>query len=311
MTFRFDSNIRVGYYGAAVSRDLSGFRWQRAVPGPQDRFTYRFTYTFRDNGRFYFSHDMLYRPERLDGLLGRLGIRRDVLCRSKRGRDVPCFTLGGGEKHVFLTARQHACESTGSYLLEWIIRRFAEKPPEGFTVFCVPMVDYDGVTDGDQGKDRYPHDHNRDYDRTKEPVYPETAAIREYIDKHSVVFALDCHSPYHSGGEHDTVYLCRKDNDRFDKVAEFSRLLEHAVNSRTLPYRSENDVSSRNKAWMKDDTPDLMGYVMNARKEAVACSFETTYFGQPERRFSAGRAVELGRSAAAAIRRFLNEKEFR
>ena len=32
-----------------------------------------------------------------------------------------------------------------------------------FKILCVPFVDFDGVVDGDQGKGRNSHDHNRDY----------------------------------------------------------------------------------------------------------------------------------------------------
>ena len=303
VSFRFDSDIRVGYYGPAVSRDLVSFRWLNGGQAERDRFTF----SFRDDGTVFFAHDMLYRPERLEALRSLPGVCTGVLCISPGGREVPYFTIGNGERSIVLTARHHACESTGSYVLDGIIRAMSRRPPAGCTVFCVPMVDLDGVTAGDQGKDRAPHDHNRDYGRDREPVYPEVRALRKYIDTHRVIFGLDCHSPYHLGGEHDTVYVVRKDTGKYDRIARFSELLEQHVTKRSLPYRAENDRSSRNAEWVSDECPDFAGYVLSSGREAVACALETTYFGMPGSRFSPARALELGRCAARALCRFAEE----
>ncbi len=44
----------------------------------------------------------------------------------------------------------------------------------------VPMMDTDGVEDGDQGKNRAPFDHNRDYAGLS-PRYPEVMALKELL----------------------------------------------------------------------------------------------------------------------------------
>ena len=79
---------------------------------------------------------------------------------------------------MILTSRHHACESTGSYVLEGVLDGLLQHPMENLQVICVPFVDYDGVVDGDQGKYRLPRDHECDYGRDVPPIYPETAAIR-------------------------------------------------------------------------------------------------------------------------------------
>ena len=111
ITFVFDSPVRGGYYGAAVRHDFSEWHWQYESEGEPDRFTYTFS---NGEGRVYFAHDMLYRPERIVNLAESLGIHSDMLCKSRKGRHIPCFTFGTGEKTVILTSRHHACESTGS-----------------------------------------------------------------------------------------------------------------------------------------------------------------------------------------------------
>ena len=67
--------------------------------------------------------------------------------------------------------------------------------------FIVPFVDKDGVEDGDQGKNRRPHDHNRDY---KLRIYPEVRAITERLPAWSdskPLFFLDMHCPWLRGGD--------------------------------------------------------------------------------------------------------------
>ena len=100
---------------------------------------------------------------------------------SAGGGSVPYVTLGAGERRILLTARHHACESTGDYVMEGFLREFAVDPLAGFSVIAVPFVDYDGVIHGDQGKNRAPHDHNRDY--TDAPIYPEVRAIKALAEE--------------------------------------------------------------------------------------------------------------------------------
>ena len=68
-------------------------------------------------------------------------------------------------------------------------------------VLAVPFVDKDGVEEGDQGKDRTPHDHNRDYDDDR-VIYPEVAAIKKLVPEWSAgssIIATDFHCPYING----------------------------------------------------------------------------------------------------------------
>lgn len=306
ITFVFDNRVRVGYYGAAVSHDFYTWHWQNEAEGEPDRFVYTFS---EDEGRVYFAHDMLYRPERMIMLAETLGLRSNLLCKSRKGRDIPYFTFGTGDRMVILTSRHHACESTGSYVLEGTLSALRENPIEGVKIFCVPMVDYDGVVDGDQGKGRAPHDHNRDYLIGEPSHYTEVNEIKKYIDTQNVVLGIDFHSPYHSGEygkEHDTVYICRNDIGKFDLVARFSEILESEICPGSLIYSSENDVSVRTHVWMKDDVPTFARYVSLSRDEAVGMALETTYFGRADDRFDPGKAIMLGRCVAEAIRKYLN-----
>ncbi len=117
---------------------------------------------------------MLYTPQMFFDFAAKNGIVVKTLCKSRKGRDIPCLEFGSGERHIVLTSRHHACEATGSYVLEGLLCDLHNNPIENTTVFCVPMIDYDGVCDGNQGKSRKPHDHNRDYNPNTPSIY-ETA----------------------------------------------------------------------------------------------------------------------------------------
>lgn len=89
-------------------------------------------------------------------------------------------------------------------------------PIENTRILVVPFMDYDGVVDGDQGKNRAPHDHNRDY--INEPVFPETAELISYVEKYGCNYGIDFHSPAHWHREHDHIYIMRTyKTDRIDR----------------------------------------------------------------------------------------------
>ena len=171
ITFHFQKN-RLGYWGPAVSHDLVHWHWLDSVD--KDSFTYRFG---ENESRVYFAHSMLYHPTRFLDFAAQKGLKVTELCQSRKGRSVPCLQMGNGENSIILTARHHACESTGNYVLEGVLEELTRELPSGVRLLCVPFVDFDGVSDGDQGKSRAPHDHNRDYSYDTTPIYPEVAAI--------------------------------------------------------------------------------------------------------------------------------------
>lgn len=63
---------------------------------------------------------------------------------------------------LYLLARQHAGEVPGSWVLDGVLRRLAERRAE-FPVWCVPFADPDGIASGDYGKDSFPQDMNRSW----------------------------------------------------------------------------------------------------------------------------------------------------
>lgn len=169
LTFRFGAD-RLGYFGPAVSWDLRNWSWLNRCG--ENSFTYTFA---KNKSKVYFAHHMLYNTDRFYSLADRYNIKTKKLCKTRKGRSVPYIEFGEGKKTVIFTSRHHACESTGNYVLEGVLQHLLESGNRDYRYIVVPFVDYDGVIDGEQGKFRFPHDHNRGY--MDNPIYPETRAV--------------------------------------------------------------------------------------------------------------------------------------
>lgn len=111
--FDFGGKNRIGYYGPAVSHDRKCWHWLK-----QNCTNTAFSYTFGSGeNKVYFAHDMVYSRDMLDDFAQKNHIAITTLCKSRKGREVPLITFGQGTRHIVLTSRHHACESTGSYVL--------------------------------------------------------------------------------------------------------------------------------------------------------------------------------------------------
>lgn len=296
VTFKIEGG-RIGYWGPAVSHDLKTWRWLNSCDG--NSFTYKFS---SDETKVYFAHSLLYHPDRFYSFCEKSGIRAVELCKSKKDRSVPCLKIGEGEKHIVLTARHHACESTGSYVLEGVLSELIKYPIQNTSIFCVPFVDFDGVVDGDQGKNRIPHDHNRDY--TGSSIYPEVAEIIKYVDHCGCYLGFDFHSPWHKGGENDNIFIVRTRKDKQEKFDRFSDALEKELSSTSIFYSKSNDHPPIT-GWNQEPNQNF-GYTMNSREECeLAFSLETPYFGTENNKISTDMLICLGRSFARAIKNYI------
>ena len=299
--FRFDEKDRVGRFGAAVSTDGHNWFWSETA-GPDESFSYTFT---GKEGRVYFAHNMLYRPDRFSDFCKQAGLEEQLLCVSEKGRTVPYVTFGEGEKIILLTARHHACESTGNYVLEGVLKNLLARPIPGFKVVCVPFIDYDGVVDGDQGKNRRPYDHNRDYDPDTEALYASVRAVRKIIDRGNVVYGFDFHSPWHIGGLNDFVYIPQKSIRRRKQMNRFARIFESKTSPDAMGYRAANDLPVE-EDWNTYGTPCFGTYLSEHRGAELGFTLETTYFGLGKDRFEPEKALKTGDDFAEALREYID-----
>lgn len=299
LTFHFDT-MRLGYFGPAVSHDLRAWHWLGACQGNS------FTYTFGEGEtRVYFAHSMLYHPDRFHALAQRLKLKEEPLCLSQKGRSVPFVCFGEGKVSVVLTSRHHACESTGSFVLEGVLEELtqSQEATKALRVFCVPFIDYDGVVDGDQGKGRAPYDHNRDYRPDQPSIYPTTAAVREYILQNGCHMGFDFHSPWHWGDRNDTVFIVQKGLENVPKLTDFATRLKAEITSDAFAYDPQNDMPYL-QDW-NQPSPTFAAFCSERPENVLAFTLETAYFGTQENQVSESRLVALGRCFARALLSYL------
>lgn len=259
-------NGGIGFQGPAISRDR-GKTWQWMGTGTvsENRFTFDFT---KPDETVRFAVTIPYVQSNLEVFLKRHAsnphLKSSVLTKSKAGRDVELLQIGKpgkGKQPVLMTARHHAAETMASYVLEGVMaeamsdsdeaREFREK----YVLYVVPFVDKDGVEEGDQGKNRKPHDHNRDYG--EKSIYPEVRAIRELDKRINFPFALDFHCPTLVMDIHQVMYFVgAKQHPRynFDNVSQFAKFIKQGLpkDAPTGPLvwlRDENDPSPKNSRY--------------------------------------------------------------
>ena len=251
----------------------------------------------------YFAHHMLYHPMRFNSFCQNLNLNIEELCKSRRGRSVPCLHIGNGEESIIFTARHHACESTGSYVLEGVIDELIQNPIEDSRILIVPFVDYDGVMDGDQGKSRIPHDHNRDY--IDAPIYPEVRSICNHISTYGCHYGFDLHSPWHKGGVNDKIFVVRNMPEKETDFDLFSSIFESLISEESMKYFKQDDYPPCTN-WNQPSSS--FGYITNHRDECkLAFTLENTYFGTQENKVSAKKLVELGKCFARAVKKYVEE----
>jgi hypothetical protein len=227
-------NGAIGFQGPAISTDLGkSWKWMgtKNVDGPS--FFFEFT---KQNERVRFAVTIPYLQSNLEAFLKKNAanphLKKSVLAKSRHDRDVELLQIGkpGPQvKAVLVTGRHHATETIASFVLEGFLQAAMSKSSAGaefrkkYLLYCVPFVDKDGVEEGDQGKNRKPHDHNRDYG--EKSLYPEIQAIKKLDKEQRFRFTLDFHCPTLVMPDHQVMYFVGpKDHPRynFDNVKELA-----------------------------------------------------------------------------------------
>lgn len=318
LQFEFNDRAAIGARGPAVSRDR-GLTWCWAGVEGMDETSFTFTFADDDDDdEVRFSVGIPYLLADLQRWLAghqtESRLQVDALCRSRGGAEVPLLTIeptGEATAGVLLTARHHCCEAMANFVMEGILDAavadawFAEQA----RVAAVPLVDFDGVQAGDQGKLRAPHDHNRDY--IENNIYPETRAIRDLVGGWpgcGLTAHVDLHCPWLRGTDwNQHVYQVGL---RYPKhwagQQRFAAILER-VHQGVVPYRADGNLPF-GEAWNVASTQGehlsstrWTGGFTDAR---FVSSFEIPYAEADGVAMTPDAARELGRSMAASLREY-------
>ncbi len=254
--FRITNGYVCGPRGPAVSYD-DGFTWEwLGAESITSNNTYNneFAYTAEKDGVCaIFCFGMQYQQKHLDHFLARH--QRPYLTVSthavtKKGRQVERLHIedgSDGKKHILFAARHHCCEMMANYVLEGILAEILSDSETGkefrkrYIVDAIPFMDKDGVVDGDQGKNRIPHDHARDYGQTPN-LYPEIAATEKLVQENKPFFILDLHCPWIHTGENETIsFPGPPDKEAERNMLRFSGILEK-LSPPEAPHYSKDNV---------------------------------------------------------------------
>lgn len=275
VTIRFEEPNPIGVRGPAASTD-GGMTWnwlgadavskserdgraiwsfQAKVPKGASEIRYAFAPQYLD----------AHLKKWLDANAGNANLQVGELCRSRQGQSVPLLRAGCLDEKkvrgfVLLTSRHHACEMIATYSLEGILsaaladddvgRRWRER----WQIVAAPFIDKDGVEAGDQGKNRAPHDHNRDYNA--QPIYPEVVAWMKLGESlgSRVAFTLDMHCPSIRGEWNDRVYLVGAPTPAMaEKDMAFAAAIERVAVG-TLPFHTSDGYLAAGTAWNRPST---------------------------------------------------------
>ena len=325
LTFQFPARSPIGVRGPAVSTDRGrSWSWLGEERVTDSSFEYRFVKQ-ADAVRFAFAlpYQLANLQQFLRQYAGHPQLEVARLARSRLGRAIPqlrCGRIDGKAEHrVLFTARHHACETMASYALEGVLATVLDDTDQGrwfqqhVELLTVPLVDIDGVEEGDQGKNRIPHDHNRDY--RGESIYPAVRALRRFVPQWSdkrLRLGLDMHCPYIRGGagpgSNEQIFFVESPHrEQSDELAALSSLLEQTQRG-PLRYRALHNlaygVSWNNAEHGIDRTSAAwMGSLEGIR---LAATIELPYAHAGGNDVTAATARAFGADLARAIRRWLD-----
>lgn len=320
ITFEFTDGNPIGVHGPAISSDGGRtWSWLGAAAVKKASFSYTFSQE-ADDVRFAYTIPYLERD--LQAFLKLLGddphLKIASLGSTPKGRNIEALHLGQldgkPDFRVLLTARHHACESMASFVMEGLVRSVLQDADkqwlrEHVEFLVVPFVDKDGVEQGDQGKLRAPHDHNRDY--AGKSIYSAVAALRERVPGWAagrLRVALDLHCPYIRGPRNEAIYFVGTPDDRvWREVTRFAGILE-SLPPKGLPYHVKDNLpfgQDWNTAEKLGEGTSMARWAAGLPGVQVASSIEIPYANASGTVVTPDSARAFGRDLCAAIQRYL------
>lgn len=322
LTFIFTDGEPIGVNGPAVSTDNgNSWSWKGIDEGKFQSFTYKFAVD-ADDVRFSFG--IPYQQKNWEDFIkdndNNPLLRPGILCTSRHGRPVEYVNAGNpnGSHHILLTSRHHCCEAMATYVLEGFLRSildnessFSQWMAGNADILAVPFVDKDGSEEGDQGKNRAPRDHGRDYQGIS--IYPETEAIRDIVPKWTGgknLTVIDLHCPWIRGDHNEDIYIVGSSQSHiWEEQQHFGDILD-GVNRGQLPYSSANNLpfgTSWNVAGNTMNGIGINGWAAELSYVKMAASIEIPYSNAGGVVVNPDNARDFGKYLAKALYIYLNQ----
>jgi len=317
----------VGVRGPVVSKD-GGKSFAYPLDGKSDKCSFTYTFGKDENETFFYEcfpyvlADWKAFVKKHEAELGKTFVV-ETLCKSKKGADVPRARFGCIRKapkyRALLTARHHCSETSASWVLEGVAEAFFAKDElgawlrENVELMMVPFVDYDGVQAGDQGKKRFPHDHNRDY---TEFIYPETKALTEWVKSYAgakLDLFMDVHCPWIRGKYNEFLYTPWKNPKIIPSIEGekfFSETLEK-LQCGSMRYKASDDLPF-GQSWNKGvnygaGASSVMWFARDVKGLKLCRSFEVPFANANGAVVTPATCRDLGRDVAKVWQELLSK----
>ena len=278
-----------------------------------------FTYSFHTNSEVRFSMGMPYTQKQFQQFIGPYRksefVTIDTLATTKAGRCVERVILKAKSAKVkykvLITTRHHACEMMGNYEMEGIIAEILKDEwLKNNIEFClIPFMDKDGVENGDQGKNRIPHDHNRDYSGTS--IYASVAALRNWVpswSENKLVVTVDLHCPWIKAENNENIYVVGSSDEKIAAQQQFFLSILKSTNNGELK-TSEKSYFPYGKDWNSDEkaTPGLSFGKWSSQLDGVKLpvSIEFPYSNNEGQTITQDNARAFGTDLTKAIKKYL------
>ena len=248
---------------------------------------------------------------------GNPDLQVDTLATTPQGRNVVLVRVGDKSKKapnaIAITGRHHCCEMMASHVLEGVLEGVVADDATGQWLrehadfLFVPFMDTDGVEEGNQGKNRAPHDHNRDYIET--PLYREVAAFKKFLPTWAagrpLVF-LDLHDPALKTDIHEVIHFLEPAaRDQAKRLAKLAGFLE-CNQQGSLKYYRQNTLRY-GTGYNGPTQGNCSGWVRSLPNSLLGTTLEIPYANASGGEVNAHSAKGFGRDLAVALKYFLND----
>ena len=281
-----------------------GDNWFRLTSHSYSDPTYTFTQTFTED-EVQIATFFPFSSEEMSALVDTASASpwasKTVLGTSHQGRDIDLLTITntaipiGDKKIIYFISRQHAAETSGSFLLEGIIDflisddEYAAGFRDNYVWYIAPMINPDGVYLGKPRSSSEGNDPNRDWNPSNTDTV-EVVIVRDHIDSvnaaHGIDMLADFHSQMQDDGDWQNFIYSPSGNTFFSKLSDWTAFDEQSTGGSSCSFSS---CTSRGYATVElgvfyvnfEPTPHLVTWTedsLNAEGKYAAFAINQ-YFG--------------------------------
>ncbi len=322
--FEFTTRPPLSTRGPAYSRDGGKtWSWLGSLGQPRNRFTFKFR---PDDHQVRFSVGIPYNQETLERFCGRFSgnpcLKKEILTASQKNRPVEMIRISDFQSdkktRIVLTGTHHACEQVALYTIEGIMETALSDTETGkwfrknTEIFAVPFIDKDGVEDGDQGKGRIPHDHNRDYVQGR---YPTVRALMKMIsarpsDSRLVMFDFHCPELYDDAPNlHQTLFFTPPFSEKMKKtLARLTPLIAKHQKTGKLHFDAVKGINGMTYGLDLKTQKTCTGWACEQPGIVLAGTLEVPYANIEGVEVTPEHMREFGHSFAEALKEYLSQQ---